>query len=130
MELDTAISIAKSVRHNSYAPHSNYYVGAALKCKSGKIYSGCNIENDGIMSICAERVAFTKAISEGEKEFEYIVICGGSSLDSLENCTPCGYCRQFISEFVDKDFKIYLLGANDNVSEYTISDLLPHNFNL
>ena len=82
------------------------------------------------MSICAERVAFTKAISEGEKEFEYIVICGGSSLDTLENCTPCGYCRQFISEFVDKDFKIYLLAPDNKVSEYTIGDLLPHNFNL
>lgn len=130
MELDNAIFIAKSSRQNSYAPHSNYFVGAALKCKSGKIYSGCNIENDGIMSICAERVAFTKALSEGERDFEYIVICGGSSLDFLEDCTPCGYCRQFISEFVDKDFKIYLLGPNDKVSEYTISDLLPHNFTL
>lgn len=130
MNLDNAISIAKSVRQNSYAPHSSYFVGAALKCKSGKIYSGCNIENDGIMSICAERVAFTKALSEGERDFEYIVVCGGTSLDSLQDCSPCGYCRQFISEFVDKDFKIYLLGPNDKVSEYTISDLLPHNFNL
>lgn len=130
MELDNAISIAKLARQNSYAPHSKYFVGAALKGKSGKIYSGCNIENDGIMSICAERVAFTKAISEGEKEFEYIVICGGSSLNSLENCTPCGYCRQFMSEFVDNNFKIYLLSSNNKISEYTIADLLPHNFNL
>lgn len=130
MDLENAISIAKSVRKNSYAPHSNYFVGAALQGKSGKIYSGCNIENHGIMSICAERVAFTKAISEGEKEFEYIVICGGSSLDSLENCTPCGYCRQFISEFVDENFKIYLIGSNDKITEYTLSELLPHTFNL
>lgn len=130
MDLKNAISMAKTSRQNSYAPYSNYLVGAALKGKSGKIYSGCNIENNGIMSICAERVAFTKAISEREKEFEYIVICGGSSLDSLENCTPCGYCRQFISEFVDDNFKIYLLGPNEKITEYTISDLLPHNFNL
>lgn len=130
MDLENTISIAKSARQNSYAPYSNYFVGAALKGKTGKIYSGCNIENDGIMSICAERVAFTKAISEGEKEFEYIVICGGSSLDTLENCTPCGYCRQFISEFVNKDFKIYLIGPNDKITEYTIPDLLPHNFTL
>lgn len=130
MELNEAISIATSVRQNSYAPHSNYFVGAALKGKSGKIYSGCNIENDGIMSICAERVAFTKALSEGEKKFEYIVICGGSSLDTLEDCTPCGYCRQFMSEFVDDNFKIYLLSSNNKISEYTIADLLPHNFNL
>lgn len=130
MDLDEAISIAKLARQNSYAPHSKYFVGAALKCTSGKIYSGCNIENDGIMSICAERVAFTKALSEGEKDFEYIVVCGGSSLDFLEYCTPCGYCRQFMSEFVNKDFKIYLLGPDNKVSEYTINDLLPHNFNL
>lgn len=130
MNLNEAISIAKAARKNSYAPHSNYFVGAALKCKSGKIYSGCNIENDGIMAICAERVAFSKAISEGEKDFEYIVVCGGSSLDSLEYCTPCGYCRQFINEFVDKNFRIYLINPDDEISEYTISDLLPHSFKL
>ena len=130
MSLDDAISIAKSARKNSYAPLSNYFVGAALKCKSGKIYSGCNIENSGIMSICAERVAFAKAISEGEKEFEYIVVCGGSSLDCTEHCTPCGYCRQFINEFVDKDFKIYLVEPDDKILEYTIAELLPHGFKL
>ena len=80
MDLDNAIEIAKSARKNAYAPYSKYYVGCALKCKSGKIYSGCNVENDGIQSICAERVAFAKAISDGERDFEYIVVCGGSSL--------------------------------------------------
>lgn len=130
MELDNAIFIAKSSRQNSYAPHSNYFVGAALKCKSGKIYSGCNIENDGIMSICAERVAFTKAISEGEKSFDYMIVCGGPTLDKLDDCLPCGYCRQFINEFVDKDFKIYALSENDNITEYSMEDLLPHSFKL
>lgn len=130
MNLDKEISIAKAVRKNSYAPHSPYFVGAALKCKSGNIYSGCNIQNDGIMSICAERVAFVKAISEGEKDFEHIVICGGSSLDIIEHCTPCGYCRQFINEFVDKDFKIYLVEPDEQISEYTIQDLLPNSFKL
>ena len=130
MNLDEEISIAKSVRKNCYAPHSSYFVGAALKCKSGKIYSGCNIENDGIMSICAERVAFVKAISEGEKDFEHILICGGSTLDTLEHCTPCGYCRQFINEFVDENFKIYLLEPDNTVFEYKITDLLPYGFKL
>lgn len=130
MNLSKEIEIAKSARKNSYSPYGKYYVGCALKAKSGKIYSGCNIENDGIQSICAERVAFTKAISEGEKEFEYIVICGGSSLDKLDNCLPCGYCRQFMSEFVDENFKIYALSENDKLTEYTIGDLLPHNFKL
>ena len=130
MSLYKAIEIAKSVRKNCYSPYSKYYVGCALICKSGKIYSGCNIENDGIQSICAERVAFTKAISEGERDFEYIVVCGGNTLDSLDDCLPCGYCRQFMSEFVDKDFKIYALSNNDKVTEYSIFDLLPNNFRL
>lgn len=130
MSLYKAIEIAKSVRKNCYSPYSKYYVGCALKCSSGKIYSGCNIENDGIQSICAERVAFTKAISEGERDFEYIVVCGGNTLDSLDDCLPCGYCRQFMSEFVDKNFKIYALSNNGKVTEYSITDLLPNNFRL
>ena len=130
MNLDEAIKVAKEVHKNAYVPYSHYYVGAALVTKSGKIYSGCNIENGGIQSICAERVAFTKALSEGEKDFDYIVVCGGA-LDNLDdNCTPCGYCRQFMSEFVDKDFKIYLLKNNGTVEEFTIQDLLPHSFKL
>lgn len=130
MDLSEEIKIAKSARKIAYAPYSKYYVGCALKAISGKIYSGCNIENDGIQSICAERVAFTKAISEGEKSFEYIVVCGGSTLDKLEDCLPCGYCRQFINEFVDKNFKIYALSENDNITEYSMEGLLPHSFKL
>lgn len=130
MNLDEAIKIAKSALETSYAPYSNYHVGAALVSKNGKIYSGCNIENHGIMSICAERVAFTKAISEGEKDFDYIVVCGGKDVNNLDNCLPCGYCRQFMTEFVDDNFKIYALGPNNQITPYSISDLLPHNFSL
>ena len=130
MDLSKEIEIAKAARKNSYAPYTKYYVGCALKTKSGKFYSGCNIENIGVLSICAERVAFTKAISEGEKEFKHIIICGGPNLNSLSNCIPCGYCRQFMNEFVDKDFKIYTLTENDKISEYRLEDLLPHSFNL
>lgn len=130
MNLDEAIKVAKSALKTSYAPYSNYHVGAALVSKSGKIYSGCNIENHGIMSICAERVAFTKAISEGEKDFDYIVVCGGEDVNNLDNCLPCGYCRQFMSEFVDNSFKIYALGADNQITPYSMNDLLPHNFSL
>ncbi|MCL2383332.1 MAG: cytidine deaminase [Oscillospiraceae bacterium] len=104
MNLDEEIRIAKEVRKNAYVPHSKYWVGAALKGKSGKIYSGCNVQNDGLMSICGERTAFIKAISEGEKEFEHIVVCGGADINILEDCLPCGYCRQFMNEFVDASF--------------------------
>lgn len=124
--LEEMIKIAKEAKNRAYAKYSNYKVGAALKTKSGKIYSGCNIENNGIMSICAERVAFLKAISEGENEFEAVLVIG----DNLkENVTPCGYCRQFINEFVDKDFIIYSY-SNKEIKQYTISELLPEGFNL
>lgn len=129
MDLSKEIEIAKNVRSFSHSPYSNYCVGCALKCKSGKIYSGCNIENDGIQSICAERVAFAKAISEGEKIFEYIIVCGGTG-DKLDDCLPCGYCRQFMNEFVDKNFKIYALSENDTITEYSMDDLLPYGFKL
>ncbi len=83
------------------------------------------------MSICAERVAFAKAISEGERDFDYIAICGGSNKEHLDgSCIPCGYCRQFMSEFVDKDFKIYALADSNVVEKFCISDLLPHSFTL
>ena len=129
MDLSKEIEIAKNVRKNAYAPYTKYYVGTALKASSGKIYSGCNIENIGVLSVCSERVAFVKAISEGEKKFEYIVVCGGSTLDKLDPTLPCGYCRQFMSEFVDENFKIYALSENDNITEYSMEDLLPHGFN-
>lgn len=128
VDLNEAVEIAKKSFTRAYAPYSNYYVGAALVCKNGKIYSGCNIENHGIMSICAERVAFTKAISEGDKDFSYIVVCGGKTLDNLDDCLPCGYCRQFMSEFIDDDFIIYALGPNNKITPYTIDDLLPNRF--
>lgn len=114
------IEIAKNASQNAYTPYSNFKVGAVLKTKQGKLYTGCNIENHGIMSICAERVAFVKALSEGEKEFESITIVANGR-------TPCGYCRQFMSEFVDKGFAIYIVKDNKQ-EKYTIQELLPHNF--
>ena len=123
------IELAKKARLNAYSPYSNYQVGAALRTKSGKIYLGCNIENHGIQSICAERTAFAKALSEGEREFESITVVGASKGEEpTEKCMPCGYCRQFISEFVDNDFKICVVDKDDNVEELTTSDLLPHSF--
>lgn len=125
------IELAKSARLNAYSPYSNFQVGAALRTKSGKIYTGCNIENHGIQSICAERTAFAKALSEGEREFESITIVGApKGEDAIEKCMPCGYCRQFISEFVGSNFKICVMDKETGVQELTISDLLPYNFKL
>ncbi len=115
---------AKKARLNSYSPYSNFMVGAALRTKSGKIYLGCNIENHGIQGLCAERTAFVKALSDGEREFESITVVGApKDQESTEECMPCGYCRQFMSEFVNSDFKIYTSN-----SEYTMEDILPYSF--
>lgn len=130
MDINQALEQAKQAMKNAHSPYSNFCVGAALITKSGKIYTGCNIENHGIMSICAERVAFLKAISEGEKEFEYIVVVAGKKGEKLEPTTPCGYCRQFMSEFVSKDFKIYGLDEKENIKEYKMCELLPENFSV
>ena len=124
------LELAKKVRLNSYSPYSNFQVGAVLRCKNGKIYTGCNVENNGIQSICAERTAFVKAISEGERDFESITVVGAKeSQDPNQECLPCGYCREFMSEFVDKDFKIFTK-QNDTVREYTMEELLPYGFRL
>jgi len=128
MDINKAIEIAKKARLNACS--SVYLVGACLVTKSGNYYSGCNIENDGIQSICAERTAFVKALSEGEKEFSYIVVVGAPpNSNILDNCLPCGYCRQFMNQYVNKEFKIYCYYEN-KVDEYTINDLLPHSFKL
>jgi len=129
VNLKDEIMLATDARTRAYAPHSGYTVGAALRCKNGKIYYGCNIENAGIQSICAERTAFAKAISEGEKEFDYIVVIGGAKGKKPEKCLPCGYCRQFMNEFVDKNFKVYTV-YDKKIEEYTIEELLPHSFKL
>ena len=122
------IEKAKEARLFAYSPYGKFQVGVALRTKSGKIYTGCNIENHGIQAICAERVAFVKAISEGEKDFESIVVVGAPiGQDTLEECLPCGYCRQFMSEFVDDNFKIYT-AYGDIIKEYSLDDLLPNRF--
>ena len=125
------IELAKKARLNASSPYSNFEVGAALRTKSGKVYLGCNIENHGIQGICAERTAFAKALSEGEREFERITIVGApKGEEPKEKCMPCGYCRQFMSEFVDSNFKICVVDKDNNVEELTIEDLLPHSFKL
>lgn len=123
------IELAVNARFNACSPYSNFEVGAALRTKEGRVYTGCNIENHGIQGICAERVAFVKALSEGEREFECITIVGAKKDEiPTDKCMPCGYCRQFMSEYVDKDFKIVVVNNDDSVEEYTIDELLPHSF--
>lgn len=110
-------------QQKAYAPYSNYFVGAALLTKSGKIYSGCNVENASYgLSNCAERTAVFKAVSEGEKEIETIVIV------TRDGGMPCGACRQVLNEF-NPNMHVITIDANQKVCrEAALSELLPHAF--
>lgn len=119
---------AQEAREKSYSPYSHFRVGAALLTKGGKIYTGCNIENAAYSAtVCAERTAIFKALSEGESDFEALAIVGGKEGEAAEFCAPCGVCRQVISEFCPKDFKI-ILGNENKFEIYTLEALLPFSF--
>lgn len=120
--------LACSARERAYAPYSGFSVGAALLAKSGKVYLGCNIENRAFSpSNCAERTAFFKAVSEGERSFVKLAVAGGKAGESPVFCSPCGVCRQVIAEFCAGDFPIVLCeGAA--IRTYLLRDLLPHAF--
>ena len=122
---------ATAAREQAYCPYSHFAVGAALLCKSGRIYTGCNIESVAYSpSICAERTAFAKAVSEGEREFTAIAIVGGKQGEICrELCPPCGVCRQVMMEFCDPEtFLILLATENNEYKKYTLSKLLPFGF--
>ena len=120
--------LAIEARKQSYSPYSGFRVGAALLGKSGKVYSGCNIENAAYTPTnCAERTAVFKAVSEGEREFEAIAIVGGKGEEPADFCAPCGVCRQVLAEFCDLDFRI-ILGTPENIRVYTLKELMPFSF--
>ena len=119
------IDLAVKARENAYVPYSGFKVGACLLAKSGKVYLGCNIENSAYgPTNCAERTAFFKAISEGEREFEKIAIVGGKQEDLSDLVAPCGVCRQVMAEFCDENF-IVLLGNPKNIREFKLNQVLP-----
>ncbi len=119
---------AIEARKAAYAPYSGYRVGAALLGKSGKTYTGCNVENAGYSPTnCAERTALFKAVSEGEREFLSIAIVGGKGEDIADFCAPCGVCRQALAEFCDGDFRV-VLGTPENMQIFAFSQLLPFAF--
>lgn len=124
------IEAALKARENSYCPYSAFSVGAALLCSDGKIFTGCNIESASYSPTnCAERTAFFKAISEGERGFRAIAIAGGkASNEPQEFCAPCGVCRQVMAEFCDGDFKIILVKSAAETMTYSLSELLPFSF--
>lgn len=122
------IEMAEAARERAYTPYSNFAVGAALLTKAGKVYCGCNIENASFSpTCCAERVAIFKAVSEGERDFEAIAVAGGTAGQRADaRCYPCGVCRQVMSEFCDRDTRLYFSDG----SETTLGELLPFAFDL
>ena len=117
----------------SYTPYSHFNVGAALLGTNGKVYQGCNIENAAFSPTnCAERTAFFKAVSEGQKEFTSIVIVGhphGTKIGEGDYCAPCGVCRQVMAEFCDHEtFRVILAKSPTDYKEYTLKELLPLGF--
>ncbi len=121
------IEKALEAREKAYAPYSKFKVGAAVLTAGGKIYTGCNVENASYpVGICAERVAMSKAVADGEREFTVIAIVG-----SGENyCMPCGMCRQFMAEFCKEDFEIIVAKSVDDYKIMKIGEILPYTFDL
>lgn len=124
------IKLALEARENSYSPYSKFKVGAALLTKEGKAYKGCNIENASFGATnCAERTAFFKAVSEGEKHFEKIAIVGGAGEKPDDYAWPCGICRQVMMEFCNpKTFKIITAIDENTFVEETLENMLLHGF--
>lgn len=116
---------ADNMLDKAYVPYSHFPVGAALHTKDGKTYTGCNIENASFgLSNCAERTAIFKAVSEGEKEFDYLVVTGATE----GPISPCGACRQVMVEFFAPDMKVLLTNKEGKVKETTVAELLPGAF--
>ena len=120
--LDKLISLAAEAREKAHAPYSNFAVGAALLAKSGRVYTGCNVENASFgLTVCAERVAVFKAVSEGEREFEAIAVV------TENGATPCGACRQVLREFGD-DIQVIVADTAGHQRVFALTELLPEGF--
>lgn len=126
------IEAALEARKKAYAPYSNFSVGAAIVTKSGHIYTGCNIENSSYGATnCAERTAIFKAVSEGERNFEAIAICGGMKDDDIPKgyAYPCGICRQVMREFCDPDsFRVIFCKSESEFEVHILKEILPFDF--
>lgn len=124
------IDLAIEQLQYSYTPYSGFKVGAALLTKEGKFYKGCNIENAAYTPTnCAERTAFFKAVSEGERHFQAICIVGGKDGILTEYAAPCGVCRQVMMEFCDPEtFQIILATGREQYEVFTLKELLPLGF--
>lgn len=122
-------AMAVKAMDNAYVPYSGYKVGAALLTRSGKFFTGCNIENAAYSpSVCAERTALFKAVSEGERDFVKIAVAGGKNGKIALEFPPCGVCRQVMAEFCSPEFEILVVKAENEYGVYTLKQLLPNAF--
>ena len=129
MTPEKLIILAKEAMEKAYAPYSGCKVGAALLCKDGTVYTGCNIENAAFSPTnCAERTAFFKAIYDGQRDFVSIAVCGGKNGNITGTFPPCGVCRQVMREFCGDDFVVYLAGRDNSYETLTLAQLLPYSF--
>ncbi len=118
------LEMALEVRKHAYAPYSKFKVGAALLDTSGQVFTGCNVENASYgLSICAERVAISKAISEGSNRFSRLLIVGGQNI-----ITPCGACRQVLAEFASDDLVLICANESGEMLQYDLEELFPQSF--
>jgi cytidine deaminase len=124
MKESELIKKAKNARLKAYAPYSHFKVGAALLTKSGKVYTGANVENSTYgLTVCAERIAVFKAVNNGDKDFVKIVVVA----DKNPPITPCGACRQVLSEFA-KDLQVVCVNLKGKIERYSLKELLPEAF--
>lgn len=125
MNINHLIEEAKKARDKAYVPYSKFAVGAALLTTDGKVYHGCNIENAAYsMCNCAERTALFSAYSKGDRDFQQLTVVA----DTERPCSPCGACRQVISELCPKDMKVVLTNLKGDILELTVAELLPGAF--
>ena len=118
------INLAVQASRNAYVPYSHFAVGAALECRDGTVFTGCNVENAALGStICAERTAACKAVSEGHRDFDTIVIAGRSN----DYCVPCGTCRQVMMEFAP-ELTVICLNKKGESKKFALKELLPYGF--
>jgi cytidine deaminase len=123
--VEKLLEAAQKVKENAYAPYSHFYVGAALLTDTGKVYTGCNVENTSYgLTICAERNAIFRMISAGERRIAEILVIG----DTEEFLPPCGACRQVITEFSTSDTIVYLCNKHGQWKKATMSELMPYTF--
>ena len=127
MTYEEMIKSAEEASKNSYSPYSKFAVGACILTENDKIYTGCNFENSSFgLTICAERNAIGSAIADGERKIKAIAIYS----PNMDNCTPCGACRQVLNEFKSDNGIDIIVKIKDGIKVYTLAELLPESFNL